>query len=67
MPEVIPFSLDSPAQLILSLSGGDYEEVASMAVVGMEKDGAMYVSHNKMTAERMLYLARALESYAMEI
>jgi len=44
-----------------------YEEAQSMCYVLMDKDGDIYVGHNRMTAERMLYLSERLREYALTI
>jgi len=70
MADIIPLTIDTPKQLMMSMNSKNpevYEEAQSMCYVLMDKDGDIYVGHNRMTVERMLYLSEMLREYALTI
>lgn len=65
MSEVIPLSLETPEQLLMSIQNNDLEGVSDMIVVRRYEDGNFSVSHNTMSTERMHFMGTVLADYAL--
>ena len=68
MGDVVPLNnLITPKQVLESFSEVDLEKTTDIAVVRINEDGEMFVSYNRMTAERMFYMAGIMQRYALSL
>jgi hypothetical protein len=59
--------LSTPFQVVSAMTEEELEGVESLAVVRLNSEGEVLVAHNRMTPERLYYLAGVLQRYALSL
>lgn len=68
MGDIVPINkLTTPKQVVESLSEDELDSATDIVVLRLDKEGSVLVSYNRMTPERMYYLAGVLERYALSL
>jgi len=68
MGDIIPLNQLSTAQEVVDgLTKEELEASENIVIIRLDKDAKVFVSYNRMSPERMYYLAGVLDRYALSI